>query len=121
MGGAICKTCGSSTDQHRPSVFDKNGIGHPGHKMDNPGLSSYSENYYVMLESDTQTKPLKSYDKHWEEKSKPLPDYSDQPTGIACPKCKEELHADFAMVLTSNPPKRNAWCVNEECAWRGYL
>lgn len=28
-----CKTCGGKNGEHRPSMFDKDGIGHPGHKM----------------------------------------------------------------------------------------
>lgn len=30
---ATCKTCGGSPNNHRPSPFDPNGIGHPAHKM----------------------------------------------------------------------------------------
>lgn len=58
-GKAICKTCGASGPpwNHVPSVFDPMGKGNPGHKMDNPGLSSYSEDYYLRLEGKEE--PIK--------------------------------------------------------------
>jgi len=30
---AICKTCGSEAPNHTPSIFDRDGIGHPDHAM----------------------------------------------------------------------------------------
>lgn len=45
----------------------------------------------------------------------------NEPSGIACPNCGEELRADYSVTLTSMPPKHTAWCRNKKCGWNGYI
>jgi len=39
--------------------------------------------------------------------------------GIACPKCGEELWADYGVCLASDPPQTPIFC--KECDWRGSM
>lgn len=48
MNTAICKTCGDTPDNHKPSVFDKDGIGHPDHAM-NASTNSEREDEELLL------------------------------------------------------------------------
>ena len=41
------------------------------------------------------------------------------PCGVACPKCGAELHADYTISLTSNPPQTPIHCI--ECDYRGSM
>lgn len=66
----------------------------------------------------TQDYPLIPFWKHWDGKYITYDKYIVK-TGIACPKCGEELNADYNMALTSNPIQYHAWCVN--CGWIGYI
>lgn len=43
----------------------------------------------------------------------------DRITKIECPECKELLHADYSVTLTSYPPCNRAWCNN--CNWKWFI
>ena len=38
---------------------------------------------------------------------------------IACPKCGDELFADYSIALTSYPPQTPVFC--EKCGYRGSI
>lgn len=56
MSEAICRTCGGTPGNHQPSMFDPDGIGDPGHKMNNPHPSISSED--EIIEADTLRKTI---------------------------------------------------------------
>lgn len=47
-----------------------------------------------------------------EEHNKQITKKYSTGTGIECPKCKEELHNESGMILTSDPPKQIIYCKN---------
>ena len=67
---------------------------------------------------------LTKYDEYWKKKNEGnfQSTTTDEPTGIACPKCGEsELRCNKQVVLTSNPPQYKAWCSDAGCGWTGYV
>lgn len=66
-----------------------------------------------------EKKILKSLDEHWKEKTDEDKFSIETNTGIACPECGEELHANFTMMLVVSPPQYESWCNG--CKWRGHI
>ena len=67
-------------------------------------------------------KQLQNYEQYQNEKLKLMfKDGTDEPTGVACPKCGKELRVDLTRAYASIPPKNVAWCSNMTCDWEGYL
>ena len=64
-------------------------------------------------------KSLKSHEKEFQERHKFIAYGIATPCGIACPKCKTELMADYTISLTSNPPQTPVHCP--KCDYRGSI
>lgn len=62
-------------------------------------------------------KPLKTLEQHNRERTALTPTYP-RPNGIACPKCRSEMHDKSSHILLSNPPQKAVICL--ECGHTGY-
>jgi hypothetical protein len=68
------------------------------------------------------SKKLENYEEYQYNKMKlSFKDRTNEPSGIACPKCGQELLVDLTHAYTSIPVKYIAWCSNVGCNWEGYL
>ena len=56
---------------------------------------------------------------HWSRHASESRQRHRAPSGIACPKCGDEMRIDLTVTLTSNPPQRNANC--EGCGHHEYV
>jgi DNA-directed RNA polymerase subunit M/transcription elongation factor TFIIS len=65
---------------------------------------------------------LKSLEEYNAERRAEIERRSDsrtKPSGVACPKCGEEMIVDMSMLYTSSPPQRMVVCM--ACKHQSYI
>lgn len=55
-------------------------------------------------------------DKFWRDYNDPN---EPQKCGVSCPKCGEQLYADYSICLTSNPAQTPIFC--KKCGYKGSM
>ena len=73
-----------------------------------------------MTNDETPKKNLKSLKQHNEQALEAFAFGNKSNSGLACPKCEEELlYTNPNVVLTSYPPQKSVEC--RECHYKGYV
>ena len=73
-----------------------------------------------MTNDETPKKNLKSLKQHNEQALEAFAFGNKSNSGIACPKCEEELlYTNPNVVLTSYPPQKSVECC--KCQYKGYV
>lgn len=78
------------------------------------GSSKSSKWEYIegKQEPNEPTKKLISYEEYQKNRAEiyDIDSLRDQPCGIACPECGEEMHQDCTVMYSTYPPQEVIWC-----------
>ena len=74
----------------------------------------------MITNNETPKKNLKSLKQHNEEALEAFAFGNKSNSGLACPKCEEELlYTNPNVILTSYPPQKSVECC--KCHYKGYV